>query len=164
MSGSDDPDEDPGPTGSLRPTSGRALGLSAAVGLVVGWSVHLLLQRFSGEEPRVSWAQPLALLLVALILAFLAWHTWRTVQEQGHRLEPQHALNRLVLARACAVAGAVVAGFYAGFAIRWLGDASQLADRWMTRSLVAALAATGVMVASLVLESACRTPSDHSRP
>ena len=112
----------------------------------------------------VSWAQPLALVLVAGILSFLAWHTWRTVQVQGRRLEAQHSLNRLVLARACALAGALVAAAYVGFAVSWVGDASQLADRWIARSLVAAAAAGAVLAASLVLESACRTPRDDAHP
>ena len=161
---SDDQPDSPQPSGSLRPTSGRALALSAVLGLVLGWSLHLIGQRATGEAPRVSWAQPLTLILVAAILSFLAWHTWRTVQVQGHRLEVQHALNRLVLARACALAGALVAAAYVGFAVSWVGDASHLADRWVTRSLVAAVAATGVLAASLVLESACRTPKDEAHP
>ncbi len=150
--------------GSLRPTSGRVLALSSAVGLVVGWSGHLVVQRVTGETPRVAWVQPLGLLLVAVIIGVLAWHTWRVVQVGGRRLEPQQALNRLVLGRACAVAGALVAGFYLGFAIGWLGDPTRLAERGMTRSVVAFAAAMAVLVASLALESACRTPSDRSRP
>lgn len=157
------PDPEP-PHGSLRPTSGRALALSAVLGLVLGWSLHLIGQRVTGNAPTVSWAQPLTLVLVAGILSFLAWHTWRTVQVQGRRLEPQHALNRLVLARACAVAGALVAAAYVGFAVSWVGDASHLADRWITRSLVAAGAAAAVLAASLVLESACRTPGEDPHP
>lgn len=108
----------------------------------------------------VSWLQPLALVLVAAIMAYVAWHTWRTVQQRGHRLEVHHAVNRLVLARACALAGALVAGGYAGFAVSWLGDASERADTWILRSTVAAVAAVCVMLASLVLERACRAPDD----
>jgi hypothetical protein len=157
-----DPEDEP--RGSLRPTSGRALAISAVVGLAFGWGLHPLGRAATGEAPRVSWLQPLALALVAAILAFLAWHTWRTVQVQGHRLDPQHAVNRLVLARACALVGALVAAAYVGFAVGWLGDASVLADRWTTRSLVAAAAAAGVMGASLALESACRTPPADGDP
>lgn len=157
-----DPDDEP--RGSLRPTSGRALAISAVVGLASGWALHPLGRALTGEAPRVSWAQPLGLVLVAAILAFLAWHTWRTVQVQDHRLDPQHAMNRLVLARACALVGALVAAAYCGFAVSWLGDASHLADRWIARSLVAAAAATGVMAASLALESACRTPTGDGDP
>jgi hypothetical protein len=146
------------PQGTLRPITGRALAICAVLGLVGGWALHPLGARATGEPPMVSWAQPLALLLVAAIMAFLAWHTWRTVQQQGHRLETHHAVNRLVLARACALAGSLVAGGYAGFAVSWLGDASERADQWVLRSVLAAVGALMVMLASLALERACRAP------
>lgn len=150
--------EPPEPRGTLRPITGRALAVCAVVGLVVGWLFHLVGVRLTGQAPMVSWLQALTLVLVAGIMSFLAGHTWRTVQVRGRRLEPDRAVNRLVLARACALAGALVAAGYVGFAISWLGDPSDLADRWILRSLVAAAGATVATVASLVLERACRTP------
>jgi nicotinamide riboside transporter PnuC len=111
----------------------------------------------------VSWVQALALVLVAAIMAFLAWHTWQTVQVRHERLDPQRAVNRLVLARACALGGALVAAGYVGYAVSWLGDQSQLADRWILISLVAAAGGVGVTLASLVLERACRTGGDEPR-
>jgi hypothetical protein len=96
-------------------------------------------------------------------MGFLAWHTWQTVHVRGERLEPQRAVNRLVLARACALGGALVAAGYAGYAVSWLGDQSALADQWILRSLVAAGGAGGVTLASLVLERACRTDGGQPR-
>jgi MFS family permease len=122
------------------------------------------MNRLVGRPPLISWAQALALVLVAGIMAFLAWHTWQTVQVRGERLEPHRAVNRLVLARACALGGAVVTAGYVGYAVSWLGDDSLLADRWILRSLVAAAGAAGVTLASLVLERACRTDGGRSQP
>jgi hypothetical protein len=157
-------DEEQEPTGTLHPITGRALAVAAVVGLLAGWSLHRLGDRLAGEAPLVSWAQPLTLLLVVAIVSYLAWHTWRTVQVMGRRLQVHHAVNRLVLARACALAGSLVAGGYAGFAVSWLGDASALADDQIARSVLAALGALGVMLASLVLERACRAPGGPARP
>jgi Protein of unknown function (DUF3180) len=156
-------DEPPGPQGTLRPTSARALTACIVVGLVLGWSLHPLMSRVAGGPPLVSWTQALALVLVALIMGFLAWHTWQTVQVRGERLAVHQAVNRLVLARACALAGTLVAAGYVGYAISWLGDASQHADRWILRSVVAALGAAGVALASLALERACRTDGGEPR-
>lgn len=146
--------------GSLRPTTGRALTVAAVAGLGGGWASHLALERLTGHPPLVSWTQSLALVLVGVIMSFLAWQTWMTVQVRGEWLDPQRAVNRLVLARACALGGALVAAGYAGYAVSWLGDESQRADQWITRALVAALGAGVVMLASLVLERACRADRD----
>ena len=75
------------------------------MGLALGWAIHPVMSRVAGRPPLVSWAQALALVLVAAIMGFLAWHTWQTVQVRGERLEPHQAVNRLVLARACALGG-----------------------------------------------------------
>ncbi len=157
-------EERPEPRGTLRPTSAGALTALAVVGLLVGWGLHPLMDRLVGRPPLVSWAQALALVLVAAIMSFVAWHTWQTVQVRGERLEPHRSVNRLVLARACALAGALVTAGYVGYAVSWLGDESALADRWIVRSVVAALGAAGVMLASLVLERACRADGGRPRP
>lgn len=163
MSGTE-PEEPPEPRGTLRPTSPGALTACAVLGLVGGWALHPLMSRLAGGPPLVSWAQALALVLVAAIMVFLAWQTWQTVQVRRERLEVHQAVNRLVLARACALCGALVAAGYLGYAISWLGDASQYADRWILRSLVAAAAAGVVTLASLALERACRTDGGDPRP
>jgi hypothetical protein len=158
-----EPEEPPGPRGTLRPTSARALTVCIVVGLALGWILHPLMSRVAGGPPLVSWTQALALVLVAVIMGFLAWHTWQTVQVRGERLEVHQAVNRLVLARACALAGTLVAAGYVGYAISWLGDESQNADRWILRAAVAAAGAAGVAVASLLLERACRTDGGEPR-
>jgi hypothetical protein len=157
-------DEPPEPRGTLRPTSARALTVCAVAGLAGGWAIHPLGDRIIGHPPLVSWVQALSLVLVAGIMAFLAWHTWQTVQVRHERLDPQQAVNRLVLARACALAGALVTAGYLGYAVSWLGDESAYADRWILRALVAAAGAGGVTLASLVLERACRADGGQSQP
>jgi H+/Cl- antiporter ClcA len=159
-----EPPEPPEPRGTLRPTSAGSLTACAVAGLVIGWGLHPAMSRLVGRPPLISWAQALALVLVAVIMGFLAWQTWQTVQVRGERLEPHRAVNRLVLARACALGGALVGAGYVGYAISWLGDASQLADRWILRSLVAAAGGAGVTLASLLLERACRTDGGRSQP
>ena len=154
----------PGPAARCGPPRPGSLTVCAVAGLVIGWGLHPAMNRLVGRPPLISWAQALALVLVAGIMAFLAWHTWQTVQVRGERLEPHRAVNRLVLARACALGGAVVTAGYVGYAVSWLGDASLLADRWILRSLVAAAGAAGVTLASLVLERACRTDGGRSQP
>ena len=80
------------------------------------------------------------------------------------RLEPHRAVNRLVLARACALVGALVAGGYVGYAVSWVGVDTELADQRVWRSAVAALAGVAIVITSLLLERACRVRSDPDEP
>ncbi len=146
--------------GRLRPTSGASLAVIGAVGLLLGWLMRPVAVRLTGTAPMVTWVQALALVFVAAALGYIAWNTWQTIQVHRLRLAGGQAVSRLVLARACALVGALVAGFYAGYGITWLGDVSVLANSRLLRCGVAAVGGLLVMVASLFLERACRVPPE----
>ena len=154
------PSDEQQPEGHLRPTSPATLTAWAVVGLLGGWLLHPLAERVSGTAPVLTWAQPLALALVAAILGATAWLTWRTVHVHRQRLEPHRAVNRLVLARACALVGALVAGGYLGYAVSWLGVDAELAAQRGWRSLAAAAAGVAITIAALLLERACCVRSE----
>ena len=156
-------DEQP-PEGRLRPTSPAAMTAWAVAGLIGGWLLHPVTERVSGTAPVLTWAQPLALALVAAILGATAWLTWRTVHVQRRLLEPHRAVNRLVLARACALVGALVAGGYLGYAVSWLGEDAELATQRAWRSAASALAGLAIVITAVLLERACRVPSDDVEP
>ena len=156
-----DPAGEESPAGRLRPTSAGAITAWAVVGLVGGWLLHPAFEWLNGSAPLVTWAQPLALALVAAILGCTAWLTWRTVHVQQQRLEPHRAVNRLVLARSCALVGALVAGGYLGYAVSWVGLGAELGPQRVWRSVAAAIAGVGVVVTAILLERACRVRSDR---
>jgi hypothetical protein len=152
------PDDDPSP-GSLRPTAIGPLVALASVAVAGGWLLQRLTARF-GTPPTISVAQPLLLFVVAAMLGITAWATWRTLHVRRERLSPHQAVNRLVLARASALVGALTAGGYLGYALSWIGSPDQLADQRMVRSGAAALAGLLIVVLGLLLERACRVRSD----
>ncbi len=156
-----DPSGEQSPAGRLRPTSAGTITAWAVVGLVGGWLLHPVYERLRGTAPMVTWAQPLALLLVAAILGATAWITWRTVHVQQRRLEPHQAVNRLVLARSCALVGALVAGGYVGYAVSWIGNDAELATQRVWRSVAAAAAGVAIVITAILLERACRVRSDR---
>jgi hypothetical protein len=137
------------------------LAVWAIVGLVCGWLIHPLSDR-AGTAPVVSWIQPLALLLVAGILGYTAYSTHRQLQHRRDLLLPHQAVNRLVLARACALVGALVLGGYLGYALSWVGDDAELADERIWRSGAAAFSGLMIVITALLLERACRVGSDDS--
>jgi hypothetical protein len=156
-----DPDDRPPPTGRVRTTSAAAVAGFAVVGLVLGWLLRPVSVAVNGTAPTVSWLPAVTLLFVALIMGWLAWSTFRTVHRRRGHLEPHHAVNRLVLAKACTLGGALVAGAYAGYAISWVGlTEALLARERMLHAALAALAGVALVVGALLLERACRTRRD----
>ena len=105
--GSDDDEEEPEPAGHIGTTSAGSLIGFALLGLVVGWALRPLAIRANGIAPTVGWLPVLALLFVAVVVGSVAWSTYRSIHRRHERLEPHHAVNRLVLAKACALAEAL---------------------------------------------------------
>src|SRR3954465_13727459 len=110
----------------MRPTPPATMTAWAGIGLGAGRLLHPLAERVLGTAPLVSWTQPLALLLATAIVGGTAWATWRSVHHDHGRREPRQAVNRLVMARACALVGCLVAGGYLGYAVSWLGVDAEL--------------------------------------
>lgn len=152
------------PTGRLRPVSAAALTGWGVAGLVIGWLVRPVSERWQGSAPLVTWLPALALFFVAVVLAATARATRRAMRGERERPDAQRMVNRFVLARACALVGAVVAGGYAGFALSWVGSGSELATERITRSAAAALGAAAMLAAAVVLERACRVRSEDDAP
>ena len=159
-----EPDQDEEPAGYLAPTPPGIVTAWGVAGLVGGWLVHPVSEAVSGTALVVSWVQPGALLLLAATVGVTAWQTWRAVHVRREGLEPHRAVNRLVLGRAAALVGALVAGGYAGYAVSWVGSAAELADQRMLRSALAAVCGLLIVVGGLLLERACRVRKGPPAP
>ena len=120
-----------------------------------------LLVRLDGSPPRLGWIAPLMLLAGALVVGIFAWNTWQSLHRRRERMTADHGIRMLSLAKACSVVGALVAGFYGGFALAFIGslDATLGLERFV-RAVAAAVASIVLTVAALLLERACRLPDD----
>jgi len=162
----DDPEapEPPPSSGRMRLTPPTVIAGWALAGLVGGWLVRPVFVALGFTAPRIIWPQAFAWFLVAAILGVLARSTYRTLRHRRGTLRAHEALNRLVLAKACAVVGSLAAGGYLGYALTWVGMEAELADQRIVRSLVAAAGAALTVAASLLLERACRVGNGRSEP
>jgi hypothetical protein len=149
--------------GRLRTTDPKLLLTCFLGGLVAGWAVRLVFVQLGATAPRVTPVQVLTFYLMAGVLAVVARGTRRTVRLR-RPLRPREAVNRLVLAKACAITAALAAGGYAGYALSWAGVEAQLSSERIAMSVAAAVGAGLAVGASLLLERACRVRGGDGEP
>jgi hypothetical protein len=147
--------------GSVNLTPFRALVVAAVFGGLSGWLVVVIANAFDLIPPEVPWTAPVGLILVAALVGALAYATHQRIQVRRERIEPQRAVALLVLGKASALAGALVAGGYFGFALMFLArlDAAAPRDR-VIRSAVAIVAGVALCIMGLLLERACKVPTE----
>ena len=165
----DPPPDEPGPDGppppgQLSTTGPGPLTAFAVAGLVLGWAIRPLWVWLDLTAPQVGWLQVGALWFVGLLLLWVARATSRAVTRRGSALRAHEAVNRLVLAKASALAGAMVAGGYLGYALSWVGVGAETFGSRVWLSVAAAAGAAVTVTGSLLLERACRIKSDDEVP
>ena len=151
----------------MRPTRPGTLVLAGLAGLVIGFAVTSLLDRLGYGLPRVSWLSIGLLLFLAVVVLVssrrvTAWVAGDSPSEPGDALR----MGRMVaLAKAASVFGAVMTGGYLGLAAAGLPRLpSEYARQHVWWALGGALAAAAVLAAAVLLERACRLPTDGAQP
>lgn len=145
-----------------RPTPALLIVALLGAGVIVGRLTPPMLVRLDATVPRIGWTAPLLLLVAAIGVGVFARNTWLSLHRRRERMTADHGIKMLSLAKSCAIVGAIVAGFYGGFAFAYLDalDATLGKERFV-RGLAAAVASVLLLVAALLLERACRLPDDE---
>lgn len=148
--------------GTVGPTRLRALLALFLVGGVLGYAFVRLAIAIHGYAPQIQWSSTIGLLVAASIVLVLANSTYRTLHRERRRMDAHRAVRFLLLAKASALVGAIVAGAYLGFAVNFVNQLDvHLPQERVIRSVCAAIAATVLAVGGLLLERACRIPKDE---
>ena len=149
------------PGGPVTTTRRRTLLVAVVLGGLAGWLLAVSTQALNVVPPGIPWSAPIGLALVAALVGALAWTTHQQIQVRRQRVEPRRAVAYLVLGKASALAGAVVAGGYFGFGVDFLTrlEAEGPRER-VIRALVAVVGGVALTVAGLALERACKVPED----
>ena len=143
-------------------TPRRALVVAALFGGLAGWLLAVTTGALDVVPPSIPWTAPVGLFVVAALVGALARSTHQQIQVRRERMEPQRAVAFLVLGKASALGGALVAGGYLGYALSFVGSFQAEGPRErVVRSLVAVAGGVGLGVAGLLLERACRVPVDE---
>jgi hypothetical protein len=145
--------------------------VAALFGILGGWLVVVVANAMDMTPPLVPWTAPIALILVTGLIGALAYNTHQRIQVRRERIPPERAVSFLVLGKASALAGAVVAGGYLAFALMFVNrvDAEAPRER-VIRSAVAVISGIALSVAGQLLERSCKVPgvddddSDETTP
>lgn len=144
-----------GDDGGLRPAT---VGWAFAVATLLGYLLQRYLNDHVGRMPFPGWAGATLPLLVslALIAVALPIRRWRAGKLR-RRLDPLRAVRTLVLARAAALTGGVVAGWYLAQALVLAPDVESATVLRGIQWCLAYVASGALMVAcGLLVQSWCR--------
>jgi predicted lysophospholipase L1 biosynthesis ABC-type transport system permease subunit len=148
--------------GTVGPTRIRSLFGLFIVGGVLGYGFERISVAVNGVAPQVQWSSVVVLLAAAAIVLVLANSTFRTLHRERRVMDVHRAVRFLLLAKASALVGAIVAGAYLGFALHFVDQLDvPLPQTRVIRSVCAAIAAVLLVVGGLLLERACRIPKDR---
>lgn len=143
----------------VQPTRLRDLAAIGAVSALVG---YLLVRGYYGSLPALPWTPSVALAGLAVLEGGMARTTRSRIDRRpGTKpVEPLVVARLVALAKATAVVGAALIGFWAGaFAYTFLArDRLAAAGRDAQISAIGVLVALVLVAAALWLEQACRTP------
>ena len=147
--------------GTIGPTHVRALLALFFVGGVLGYAFARVSIALNGYAPQVQWTSVIVLLAAASLMLGLANSTYRTLHRERRRMDVHRAVRFLLLAKASALVGAIVAGAYLGFAVNFVNQLDvHLPQERVIRSVCASIAAILLVVGGLLLERACRVPKN----
>lgn len=141
----------------------------AAVGIVlaaVGWVATLLTSRASLALPVLPLSSLITMALIAVVCLVLGLRVrrWRDGKREK-ALDPLLAARTVILAQACAYAGAVLFGWHAGILINQIPTVAMRSDLAIIWVMVAHLAGGLVMVAvGIVVERFCKVPPEDNDP
>lgn len=137
---------------------GRTVAAFFAGALVLGFLVQRLATDHFGRPPVPTWPGLALLVAVGVGLVIVAWpiRRWRAGRLE-RRLDPIRAFRTLLIARAAALAGAIVAGSYLalGLVVAGEGSASGFA-RGLGWSLAYAVGGALLVLVGLIVQSWCR--------
>lgn len=146
----------------MRPTRLPVLALAVLLAAAAG---YLVAETSYAQIPPLPALAPLSLLLLSVVeagLTVLVRNRLRGRRPAGRPLHPLQIARAAVLAKASSLGGSVVGGAYTGIFVWTFGRRGEVAtygnDAWVAG--LAAAAGAVLVLAALLLERACRTPSD----
>ncbi|WP_432536544.1 DUF3180 domain-containing protein [Kineococcus arenarius] len=146
----------------MRPTRPGVLLAVGFLAAVLSWSGLRAWTATGAVEPLLLWRTTLTIALLAVAVFGLGWPVRQWVRgDRARRIDALRAARTAVLAKAACVAGALLSGLSAGFAVHYLPTLDIAARREQFLVALADLVVSvALLVAGLVVERYCRVPPE----
>ncbi|MDR1808632.1 MAG: DUF3180 family protein [Propionibacteriaceae bacterium] len=149
----------------LAPIRWTTLLAALVLGAALGWLGVTVLNALGHRQPSPAWLVAAGLAFGGGAAAAGAWFAHQRFHVLHRYPDPARGLALTALAKACALAGALLAGVYLALALtnlpRW---AVAAAHQRVVRGLVTAAAAIVLSVGGKLLERECQTRHPGSEP
>ena len=143
-----------------RTTSGT-LVIWAVAGTLLGVLVDVLLESQGFALPGQPWFAIIGMLILAVVLLVLGYPIKRWNDgDRTREIDPLQAARVAVMAKASALTGAGLAGWYLGNAGYYFLSAPGIRDDLAAGMLLAAAAAAALMIVGIIVEGFCMLPPD----
>lgn len=135
-----------------------------ALGLAASIVFHTLWERSGNALPAVPWPAIVGMLVLAGVLLALGWpvRAWRD-GDRTTQIDLVKAARIAMLAKAAALAGAILTGWYLGGALYLFASAFGLRAESGVGMLAASVSAAILMAIGLIVESFCSLPPNDPR-
>ncbi|MDN5585123.1 MAG: DUF3180 domain-containing protein [Brevibacterium sp.] len=143
----------------MQRTSSGTLVIWAVIGVVLAPVVDVLLESQGFSLPGLPWFAIIGMLILAAVLLVLGWpiKKWND-GDRTKEIDPLQAARVAVMAKASALTGAGLTGWYLGNAAYYFLSAPGIRNDLAAGMLFAMIAAAALMIVGLIVEGFCALP------
>lgn len=143
----------------MQRTSSSTLVIWAVVGAVLAPVVDIVLERQGFSLPGMPWFAIIGMLILAVLLLVLGWPIKRWNDgDRTKEIDPLQAARVAIMAKASALTGAGLAGWYLGNAGYYLLSAPGIRNDLAGGMLFAGICAAALMIIGIIVEGFCEIP------
>lgn len=145
-------------------TKMRTLVVAGLLGLLISYMFNLMWESYGQVLPGIPWLAIVGMLVLSavLIVVGLPIKKWND-GDRTRELDPLQAARVAMMAKAAAVAGAALTGWYGGSALYLLTSAEGARSSTGMGMLLAVGSAAVLMIVGLIVESFCQLPPDDPK-
>lgn len=147
----------------MKKTQTSTLVAWAFIGLIASAAFSYLWESYGNVLPGIPWPAILGMLLLSIVLVAVGWPIKRWNDGDRTRdIDPLLCARVAMMAKAAAIAGAALTGWYVGAAVYYFISAGGIRASAGVGMLVPIATAALLMIVGLVVEHFCTLPPDDT--